>query len=58
MARDKVNEKTVQARMSNQMDDELKAKLADFIINNDEKSLLLPQITGIVEKLIHFKVNG
>jgi dephospho-CoA kinase len=58
MARDKVNEKTVQARMSNQMDDELKAKLADFIINNDGKSLLLPQIIGIVERLIHSKVNG
>lgn len=58
MARDKVNEKTVQARMSNQMDDELKAKMADFIINNDGKSLLLPQIIGIVERLIHSKVNG
>jgi len=51
MARDKVNKEAVQARVSNQMDDELKVKLADFIINNDEKSLLLPQVIEIVEKL-------
>jgi len=51
MERDgKVAEK-VRERMQNQLADEEKNKLADFIIVNDENQLLIPQVVEIDKKL-------
>ncbi len=47
IARDNANEKVVLQRIRSQMPDEEKKKLASFIIYNDEKSLLLPQVLSL-----------
>ncbi len=51
--RDHVSEKDVIARMKNQWDEERKIPLADFIIHNDERELLMPRVEKIHEQLIH-----
>jgi len=52
MARDKVPELLVRERMNNQLPDEKKLLLADFVIQNDEKSLVIPQVIELHKKLI------
>lgn len=47
MKRDNVNRDVVIARIKNQWSDERKAKLADFVILNDETELLTPQVLKI-----------
>jgi len=44
MDRDAVTREQVLARMSRQMDEEIKMRLCDFIINNNEQELVLPQV--------------
>lgn len=51
MQRDNVSEDEVRKRMANQMSEEEKEKLADFVIINDGKQPLLPQIINIHEQL-------
>ncbi|MDH5608356.1 MAG: dephospho-CoA kinase [Cyclobacteriaceae bacterium] len=41
----------VMAIIHNQWDDAKKIALSDFVIHNDEKMMLLPQVTDIVRKL-------
>ncbi len=47
MERDAISREDVIARMKNQMDDKEKEKLADFVINNEEDSMILPQIVDL-----------
>ena len=42
--RDNITKEQVDARMKNQIDDAIKIKLCDAIINNDEQSLLINQV--------------
>jgi dephospho-CoA kinase len=51
MKRDKVLRNHVIARMENQLPEEDKLKRADYVIYNDEHSLILPQIINIHNKL-------
>ena len=51
MQRDGVKEEDVRARMTHQMPDEKKIKLADFIVYNDTKAMLIPQILQIHKQL-------
>ena len=51
--RDNYSEKEIKKRIENQMSQEVKEKLSDYIIVNDEGNLLLPQIIKIHEKLIN-----
>lgn len=51
MKRDHVSREEVEARMKNQWDDERKIVLSDFIIVNDGKSLVIPQVLEIHKKL-------
>lgn len=44
MERDGIGHEAVTARMSKQMSDEEKIKLSDFVIYNDEKQLVVPQV--------------
>ena len=44
MQRDNSTEEAVRQRINNQMTDQEKMKLADFILENNEKNLLIPQI--------------
>lgn len=50
--RDNTSEESVRQRMQNQWSDEQKFPLAGFIIENDEKSPLLPKVLEIHSKLI------
>ena len=52
LKRDNSTEKEIQNRIENQISQEKKEKLSDYIIINDEKDLLLPQIIKIHEALI------
>lgn len=50
MKRDRVSKDEVVARIKNQMSEDQKVKLSDFIINNDGKQPLIPQIMQYLQK--------
>ena len=50
--RDNSSEKEIKKRIENQISQEEKEKLSDYIIINDEKDLLLPQIIKIHKELL------
>lgn len=52
MVRDNVSEEDIKTRMSKQMDEEEKIKRCDFVVFNDEKQLLIPQVIRLHETLI------
>lgn len=52
MKRDQISEEQVLARIHNQWSDEEKIKLANAVIYNDNKNLIIPQIIEIDKKLI------
>lgn len=52
MDRDHVTAEEVKRRMANQLDDGIKMKLCDFVLQNNEQQLLLPQVIQLHEKLI------
>ena len=52
MERDNISLEAVMARMSKQMDEEEKMRLCNFVINNDEQQLLIPQVLALHEKLM------
>jgi dephospho-CoA kinase len=51
MARDRITKKEVLCRMDNQLSDEIKKELSDYIIFNDEKQALIPQIEMLISCL-------
>jgi len=51
LERDNSTEKEIKKRIENQISQEEKEKLSDYIIVNDEKELLLPKIIKIHDKL-------
>lgn len=55
--RDNSTKDAVIARMNKQMEEEKKMKLCDYVITNDEKELVIPQVLKIHELLINLKVN-
>jgi dephospho-CoA kinase len=52
MKRDKISRDKVLERMNNQRNDESRNEKSDFIIVNDDKEMILPQIININSKLI------
>lgn len=52
MKRDNISKEAVEAMMSKQMNEEEKIKRCDFIINNNEKELLIPQVIALHELLL------
>lgn len=52
MERDTVSQEEVLQRMSKQLDEEIKMSKCDFVLVNDEKQLLIPQVLKLHEKLI------
>jgi dephospho-CoA kinase len=52
VARDGVQAKDVIIRMDAQLSDKEKLKLVDFVINNDEKEPLIPQVLHIYTQLL------
>ena len=51
LKRDQTDLEAIQLRMNNQLADEEKIPLADFIIENGQNSVVLPQILLLLEKL-------
>ena len=54
MQRDNISSEKVQERMDKQMNEEEKMKRCDFIIYNDEKQLLIPQVIELHKKLVAY----
>lgn len=52
MQRDNATREQVLARMSRQSDEEEKMKLCDFVVVNDEKQLLIPQVLQLHQKFL------
>lgn len=52
MERDKLSREDVKARMNRQIQDEIKMKLCDFVLLNDEQRLLTTQVILLHEKLL------
>jgi dephospho-CoA kinase len=52
MQRDNITEAAVLSRMQKQMNEAEKINRCDFVINNDEKELLIPQVVILHKKII------
>jgi len=52
MDRDHLTHDEVKQRMNKQLDENMKMKLCDFVIYNDEQQLLIPQILELHKKLL------
>ena len=52
MDRDKISREEVQARMSKQIQEEIKMRLCDFVIMNDDQHLLIPQVIKLHEQFL------
>jgi len=52
MLRDGITEEQVMLRMNRQIDEDIKMRLCDFVVFNDEQQLLLPQVIALHEKLL------
>lgn len=52
MERDQTTREQVIDRMKGQIDEEIKMRLCDFIIRNDEQQLVIPQVLQLHEKLL------
>lgn len=55
MVRDQISKEKVLERMKNQVNDDVRMKLADFTINNENDTMVLPQILEIHKKLTQKK---
>jgi dephospho-CoA kinase len=52
MERNNVSREDVIKRMNRQLDEEIKMRLCDFILKNDEQDLLIPQVISLHSKLL------
>lgn len=50
MQRDGLSKEEIEKRISRQMDEEEKMRLCDFVIKNDEQTLIIPQILELDKK--------
>lgn len=51
MLRDHISEQQVKERIKNQMSDAQKEKIVDYVLYNDNKTLLIPQIIKLDQKI-------
>ncbi|HYF31519.1 MAG TPA: dephospho-CoA kinase [Chitinophagaceae bacterium] len=51
MQRDHISREEVLSRMQNQINDEIKMRLCDFVIKNDEQELVIMQVLSLDRKL-------
>lgn len=54
MARDRVEPTVVQARMANQVSEEERLSIAQHVIHNDDKQLVIPQVLAVHAALLNF----
>lgn len=53
LKRDNISKDEAMARISKQMDEEAKINLCDFVIVNDEKQMVIPQVLELHHKIIN-----
>lgn len=58
MQRDKITREQVLERMDRQINETIKMKLCDFVIVNDTKKPVIPQVLKLHEKLLSLKVKS
>ncbi len=51
MKRDHASQDAIERRIANQLSDELKKEQSDYIINNDDRQALLPQVKNLLATL-------
>ncbi len=52
MERDGISREEVLSRIGNQIDEDIKKRLCDFVLVNDEQQLLIPQVLALHQKFI------
>lgn len=52
MQRDDISHEEVKERMMHQIDDEIKVKLCDEVIINDEQKMIVPQVLALHKKIL------
>ncbi|TAH09321.1 MAG: dephospho-CoA kinase [Sphingobacteriia bacterium] len=52
MDRDGISKAAVMARINQQIGDEVKMKLCDFVIQNNDQQILIPQVLNIHQKIL------
>lgn len=58
MQRDGLSREEVTARMDQQMNEEIKMRLCDYIVYNDEQRPVIPQVMTLHEELVRLAVNS
>ena len=58
MKRDNVTREEVLKRMKNQLEENAKMQLCDFLIYNDEEQMVLPQVLALHKKLSELRFGG
>ena len=53
MKRDNATREEVLARMNKQIDENIKMRLCDYVVHNDEQQLVIPQVLALHETLLH-----
>jgi dephospho-CoA kinase len=53
MKRNLLTREAVLARMDKQIDESIKMKLCDFVVNNNNLELVIPQVLNIHQQLLH-----
>jgi dephospho-CoA kinase len=57
MKRDNVTKEEVLSRMNKQIDEDMKMRLCDFVITNDEQELLIPQVMKLHEGFLKLNME-
>lgn len=58
MKRDNVSRNDVLARMYKQIDDNIKMKLCDYVIRNDEQEMVIPQVLALHNTLLQLAAGN
>lgn len=53
MERDNTSKEAVLSRAAHQIDEEIKMRLCDFVINNNGQELVIPQVLKLHQQLLH-----
>lgn len=54
MRRDGLSEQQIRERMRRQIDDEIKMRLCNYVILNDDKHMVIPQVRAVHDVLLHY----
>jgi dephospho-CoA kinase len=55
--RDNISKEEIKLRMDKQLDEEMKMRLCDYVIKNDEQEMVVPQVIALHEKFLTLSVE-